>query len=80
MPVRMTFMKDPSFIKWIRMLAEKEAREEGREELMRLLLTKKFGKLPAWVDARLSEYTKEQFEDLAVRIFDCTSLEQLFAK
>ncbi len=63
-----------------------EGRQEGRQEafreacqnLVRRLLEKRFGEIPVWAEARLAELSAAELEELAVRIFDTSHLEELF--
>ena len=57
-------------------LAEGE-REEGLAILRRLLL-RRFGSIPAWAEERLAGKTTDELEELSVRIFDAGSIEELF--
>jgi predicted transposase YdaD len=61
----------------------KEGRQEGRQEgeaaILRLLLAKRYGALPAWVDQRLTDLSITQLEELSLRVFDAKSLEELFS-
>ena len=50
--------------------------EEG-STLLRRQLEKKFGPIPAWADQRLSKATLPEIEDLAVRLLDAGSLDEL---
>ncbi len=55
-----------------------EGRQEGRQEILRLMLEKRFGSLPAWVEARLRSLSASDLDGIAVRILDATRLEELF--
>jgi hypothetical protein len=55
----------------------KAGRDLGRKELMRSLMEKRFGPLPAWVDERVRKASGEQIDELAMRILDCPTLDQL---
>jgi hypothetical protein len=52
-------------------------RLEGELTLLRRVLEKKFGPIPAWADERLSKATVPEIEDLAVRLLDAASLDEL---
>ena len=43
------------------------------------LLARRFGPLPAWVEARLNTAEPAQLETWALRVLDATSLEEVFA-
>ena len=51
---------------------------QGRQEILRLMLEKRFGSLPAWVEARLRSLSASDLDGIAVRILDATRLEELF--
>ena len=63
-----------------------EGRQEGRQEglieasqkMLRLMLEQRFGTLPQWVDARLADSSVSQLDDMAVRILQAASLDDLF--
>ena len=63
---------------------QKEGRKEGRQEearaILRKLLARRFGKLPAWVTARLKQADTAQLEAWAEAIFDAASLEALLGR
>lgn len=64
-----------------RLKGREEGRAEGREWLRAVLarqLTKRFGPLPARVEERLASSSSESLEILSERIFDLTSLDELF--
>ena len=56
-----------------------EGRQEGEVQLLRLLLERRFGKLPQQVADRLAACSSEEAESLALRVLDAKSLEDLFA-
>ena len=59
-----------------------EGRQEGRQEeaarLLRRQLTRRFGPLPAWVEAKLAQATTDTLELWADRILDAASLDEVF--
>ena len=71
---------------------KQEGRKEGKEEgkragrqeearaILRKLLARRFGKLPAWVTARLKRAETAQLEAWAEEIFDAASLEELLGR
>ncbi len=56
----------------------RQGRKEGELTILRGLLGKRFGDLPAWVDERLTTLSTGELEDLSLRLFDAKSLEELF--
>ncbi len=62
-----------------------EGREQGREQgrqqgelaILRRLIETRFGPMPTWADQRLSGASIEQLEELATRVLDAASLEEL---
>jgi len=69
-----------------REVGREEGREVGREEgipqgeaqILRRQLGRRFGPLPEWVEARLSQATTDQLEHWADRILDADSLDAVF--
>jgi predicted transposase YdaD len=63
---------------------KKEGQKEGRQEearvILRKLLGRRFGKLPAWVTARLKGAETAQLEAWAEGIFDAATLEELLGR
>jgi flagellar biosynthesis/type III secretory pathway protein FliH len=65
--------------------ARREGRQEGRREgkhlgeasLLRRLLDRRFGPLPAWVDERLAQASDAELEQWADRVLECASLEEV---
>jgi len=53
-------------------------REYKRGELavLRLQIQKRFGAIPAWAEQRLSGMSAAEIEDLGVRLFDASTLEE----
>ena len=60
----------------------KEGRQEGRQEggvnLLRKLLSKRFGKLPEWVTEYLKKATTSELEQAGLRLLEASSLEEVF--
>jgi hypothetical protein len=52
-------------------------RRKGELILLRRVLEKKFGPIPAWAEERLSKATVPEIEDLAVRLLDAVTLDEL---
>ncbi len=59
-----------------------EGRQEGRQEgealLLRRLLTRRFGELPAWVNERLANASNEELEHWADQMLEAATLEGVF--
>jgi hypothetical protein len=55
-------------------------RTEGRLETLRLLLKKRFGRLPAWAQKRLDGATTEQLETWTLKVLDASTLEDVLGK
>ena len=63
----------------------KRGRQEGRQEglqegelkLVRRLIEKRFGAMPAWAEERLASRSAPELEELSVRLLDAQSLEDL---
>jgi hypothetical protein len=53
--------------------------EDGERQILRLLIEKRFGPLPAWAAERLTNCTEQTLQVLAVRLLDARSLDELFA-
>jgi hypothetical protein len=53
---------------------------EGEAQLLERLLRHRFGALPDWVEAQLSNASAEQLEQWAERLLDVDSLDSLFDK
>ena len=53
---------------------------DGERNMLRRLLNKRFGMIPAWVDEQLSNLSATELEQLSLRIFDVSSLDELFRR
>ncbi len=53
--------------------------QRGELTILRRVLSKRFGALPAALDERLSTLSAAELEDLSVRLFDVKSIDELFA-
>jgi hypothetical protein len=51
---------------------------QGRQEILRRMLEKRFGSVPPWVEAHLMSLWVSELDKVAVRLLDVTRLEQLF--
>ena len=74
------------FVTSFERLAREEGREEGRREgregeirLLRRLLQRRFGDLPAWVGERFAGASPEELEKWGERLLDAVILEDVFA-
>ena len=57
-----------------------EGKLEGERELLRKQLTRRFGSLPSWVDAKLVHADVDALEDWSMRVLDATTLEAFFSE
>jgi len=55
-----------------------QGRQEGESSLLRRQLVRRFGPLPAWVDARIEDANTSELEAWAFRILEADSLEAVF--
>jgi hypothetical protein len=55
-----------------------EGRKEGQQELLRLQLERRFGRIPDWAEARLASLPAAELDDVAIRVLDASSFEELF--
>ena len=80
MPIRTSILEHdvlgPVFMKGLQ-----EGRQEGRQEgeltVLRRLIEKRFGALPAWAGDKLAALPVAELEDLSERVLDAKSLEEL---
>jgi hypothetical protein len=49
----------------------------GELAILRRQVEKRFGPIPAWAEQRLSAGSKDELEDLSVRILDAPTIEDL---
>ena len=49
----------------------------GELAILRRLLEKRFGPMPAWAEQSLAARSKEELEELSVRILDAPTIEDL---
>ena len=56
-----------------------KGRREARIGLLRRLLQRRFGELPAWVEVRLAEGAFEDLGQWSERILDAAQIEEVFA-
>jgi predicted transposase/invertase (TIGR01784 family) len=57
---------------------KQEGRQEGELAILRRLIQKCFGTLPAWADDRLTTLSVGDLEDLSLRLLDVKSVNELF--
>jgi hypothetical protein len=55
-----------------------EGLQEGRHQMVQRLLEKRFGPMPEWLRKRLVSLPADDLDDVAVRLLDASSLEDLF--
>jgi len=55
-----------------------EGRQEGESALLRKLLERRFGALPAWADERLAKSGPAQLETWGLELLEATTLEDVF--
>ena len=55
-----------------------EGRQEGESLVLRRLLTRRFGSLPAWVEQRLEQASPAELEQWVERVLDARTLEEVF--
>ncbi len=58
--------------------AVRQGMREGRLSIIRRQLTRQFGQIPEWVEARLSTSSSEQLDKLSDRLLDASRLEDIF--
>jgi predicted transposase YdaD len=54
-----------------------KGKQAGGMMVLRRLIEKRFGRIPAWADERLASRSARDLEDLGVRLLDAQSLEEL---
>ena len=52
----------------------------GGRNIIRLVIEKRFGTVPAWVQQRLDAMSWPEVEETADRVLDALSLEEIFGK
>jgi len=57
--------------------AYKRGIKEGELTVLRRLVEKRFGPMPAWAEERLAGRSTTELEDLSVRVLDAHSIEDL---
>jgi hypothetical protein len=54
-----------------------EGEVKGELTILRRLVEKRFGPLPAWAEERLTAKSTTELEDLSLRVLDATTLDEL---
>ena len=57
---------------------EKKSLPQGESQILCRQLTRRFGPLPEWAEAKLSQASTDQLEHWADRILDADSLDAVF--
>jgi hypothetical protein len=60
--------------------AIRKGRQEGGLNLLRRLIVKRFGVLPAHFDKRLTKLSFTELQEVSLRLFDAKSVEQLLVR
>jgi Domain of unknown function (DUF4351) len=55
-----------------------EGVQQGESIILRRLIQKRFGKLPAWADEQLAKSTTTELEELGLRLLDAKTIKELF--
>jgi len=55
----------------------KRGLQQGELTILRRLIEKRFGTIPAWAEERLTSHSATELETLSVRVLDANSLEDL---
>jgi hypothetical protein len=56
----------------------RQGRQEGRQAMLRRQLEKRFGPMPQWVEKRLASLNIDDLDEVAIRVLDASSFEDLF--
>jgi hypothetical protein len=78
MPIIVDDTMDPEMGPAIEFWREDVWRKRGELNILRRLLGKRFGDLPAWVDERLSGLSSAELEEVALRFIDAANIDDLF--
>jgi hypothetical protein len=62
----------------IRNVGERKGKLEGTAKVLSTLLTRKFGEVPAWASARISQADEATLNRWAVQILDAQRIEDVF--
>ena len=52
--------------------------QQGEAKMLRLMLERRYGPLPSWVDQRLEQAGQRDLEAWATRVFECEKLDDVF--
>ncbi len=83
MPFVVDLMENEVFrARYERGLAEGEAKGEAKGELkvLRAMLNKRFGDLPAWAQERMEQASTDQLETWSLRLLDAASLDEVLGR
>jgi predicted transposase YdaD len=58
----------------------RQGEQKGELTILRRLLNKRFGDIPAWIDDRLTNLSTTELEDLSLRLLDAKSIDELFVR
>ena len=58
-------------------IGEKKGRREGEAALLRRLLVRRFGALPAWAEEQLAQASLEQLETWGDQVLDAATLAEV---
>lgn len=57
----------------------RQGRREGKADILKLILAKRFGPLPGWADSRIALATDEELETWSLQTYEASTLESLLA-
>lgn len=55
-----------------------QGRQEGRRDVLRSVLVRRFGPIPDWAEERLASLSADDLDGLVTRILDASCLEEIF--
>jgi hypothetical protein len=58
---------------------EQKGLQQGELTMLRRLLEKRFGAVPAWMDEHLAKLSTTELEEISLRLFDTKSIDELFS-
>lgn len=67
-----------AYVNTFQMVAKWEGIREGAERVLRSLLTRRFGELPAWATTKMQEANSDTLERWSLRLLDASRLEDVF--
>jgi hypothetical protein len=71
--------KKMRYVTSVERLAKEEGHIRGQISLLKRQLKRRFQQLPAWVEERLGQASREELESWAERVLDAESLDEVFA-